>query len=420
LFLEPQGGVSEGTLSFLMTETCSIWQWLASDEGESAIGAMPMAPTTAQIAAMRNRMSAEQVRAASNAMRARVKGAKKLDHAFATRLISDIPGVEMASSAIASLYKAQRFATVLGDSARIADLCCGIGGDSWGLGRAGLVPIGVDSNADRAWVYQHNTGFDAICGDALNDCPIDIAGFHLDPARRNIAGKRTLDIEDFEPGPKVWDRLIETHPNGAIKLNPGVNAYDLPMGELEILSEPGGLTQALLWVGSLAGEHERRATKLGADGSVSSIAGEAWRPEDSNEIGDYLGTLDPCLERADLVGAFLDQAGVSLVHPGTGMVTASEPVSHPMMRWYRVIEVMGWNRKRVKAVLRGLDAGVIEVRTRGGAVNPDSEQRYLRGNGDNPRLSVLIYRIDRRILAITAERVDPEAIVPSGDLGAGR
>ena len=398
--------MSKGMLPSLITQTHSIWQWLATNQGESAISAMPMSPTTAQIAAMRKHLSTEQVRAVSQAMHARAKGAKKLDASFAARMISDLPGIEMASSANSSVHKAKRFASVLGQGAQIADLCCGIGGDSWGLGQAGLNPIGVDSCEHRAWAYQHNTGFGAICGDALGDCPTDIAGFHLDPARRNIQGKRTLNIEDFEPGPKVWDQLLEKHPAGAIKLNPGINAYDLPLGEVEILSEPGGLTQTVLWTGQLAGEHERRATKLSADGSVCTIAGNPQRPEDTNPIDTYLGTLDPCLERADLVDAFLAQTRTLLVHPGTAMVTSQQAFEHPMVRWYKVIEVMGWNRKRVKAALRSLDAGIVEVRTRAGVVNPDVEQKYLRNKGHNNQISILVYRIGGRVCAVIGEQAD--------------
>ncbi len=388
-----------------MVEDLHIWKWLATDAGEIAIVGMPKAPTTAEIAAMRKGMNAEQVRAASDAMRARVKGHKKLDGEFADRMISDLPGVEMASSAISSAYKAKRFVDVLGDGACVADLCCGIGGDSWGLGKAGLIPIGVDLNPVRAWMYSHNTGYESVCGDAFDDCPAAAKAFHLDPARRSDQGTRTLSVDDFSPGPTVWERLIERFDGGAIKLNPGVNAYELPAGEVEILSEVGGLTQAMLWTGSLAGECERRATKLGVDGSVCTISGEAWRPEESTKIGAYLGTLDPCLERADLVGEFLDLTKTNLVHPGTGMVTAAEANKHAMVRWHKVHEVLGWNRKRVKAALRGLDGGVVEVRTRGSVINPDVEQKAMRGKGDNHRLTVFVYRIDRKLTAVIGERI---------------
>jgi len=391
-----------------MVKDLNIWKWLATEDGEAAIVGMPQAPTTAEISAMRKVMCAEQVRAASDAMRARVKGHKKLNGKFADRMISDIPGVEMTSSAISSAYKAKRFVDVLGKGAIVADLCCGIGGDSWGLGQAGLVPIGVDLNPVRAWMYVHNTGNETVCGDAFEDCPAAAKAFHLDPARRNDLGTRTLTVDDFSPGPEVWERLIERFDGGAIKLNPGVNAYELPAGEVEILSEVGGLTQAILWAGSMAGENERRATKLGVDGSVCSIAGEAWRPEASTAIGAYLGTLDPCLERADLVGEFLEITATKLVHPGTGMVTAdemSEGNDHAMVRWHEVHEVIGWNRKRVKAALRSFDHGVVEVRTRGGVINPDVEQRAMRGKGANHRLTVFVYRIDRKLTAVIAERI---------------
>ena len=392
-----------------MNDECTTWAWLATDEGEAAIASMPMAPTTAQITAMRKRMSAEHVRAVSDAMRSRVKGVHKLDTAFAERMIADLSGTEMASSAVSSRYKAERFVSHFGNGAIIADLCCGIGGDSWGLGKAGLVPIGVDSNPLRAWMYRHNTGFDTVCGDALDECPTAV-GFHLDPARRTDQGTRTLDVEDFLPGPSAWDQLIQRYSGGAIKLNPGVNAYDLPAGEVEILSEVGGLTQAVLWVGNLAGEHERRATKLGLDGSVCSIHGDAWRPGESNKIGAYLGTLDPCLERADLVGEFLEQTSTSLVHPGTGMVTSEEMTEHPMVRWHKVYDVLPWNRKRVKAALRKLDHGIVEVRTRGRVINPDVEQKQLRGKGTNNRMTVLIYRIDQKLVAVIAERGQRETL----------
>lgn len=388
----------------MLNTNLSTWQWLGTDEGEAAITQMPMSPTTAQIASMRKNMNAEHVRATSDAARARVKGLRKLDARFAASLISDLPGIEMASSAVSSIYKANRFASVLGESSKVADLCCGIGGDSWGLGRAGLVPIGVDLDPARAWMYGHNTGFDVICGDAFDDRPTADA-FHLDPARRTDLGTRTLDVDDFLPGPKVWQELIDSYPGGAIKLNPGINAYDLPSGEVEVLSESGGLTQAVLWVGDLGGEFERRATLLGKDGSVSTLAGDAYRPEGSTEIGEYLGTLDPCLERADLVGEFLEHTQSKLVHPGTGMVTADEPHWHPMVRWHKVHEVMKWNRKRVKASLRSMSCGIVEVRTRGGVVDPDAEQKYLRGKGSNDSLTALIYRIDQRVMAIIAERV---------------
>jgi hypothetical protein len=269
-------------------------------------------------------------------------------------------------------------------------------------------------------MFAHNLpGCGVLVGDALDACPPDADAFHLDPARRSDAG-RTRSIEDFQPGPDVWGRIIDRVGTGAIKLNPGVDAYTLPDGEVEILSESGTLTQAILWVGRLAGDQTRSASVL-TDTGVVSIHGEPDRPDDSNEIGAYIGTLDPCVERADLVATLLDTTHTLLVHPGTGLVTSEEVVQHPMIRWYKSLEVLAWNQKRVKSALRSHDAGVVEIRTRAGVVNPDETQRALRGKGTRDDLSVLVYRLGDRVVAIIAEQVQKKepagSVVPTGSDG---
>ncbi|MFG0245543.1 MAG: hypothetical protein ACF8MF_05765 [Phycisphaerales bacterium JB052] len=388
-----------------MSIPVETWRWLATQEGQEAIACAPTEASASVISGLRKRFDADQVRGIMEAGAARRKAGLKLDAGWAATLLADSAGVEMASSSLSSVYKARRFAEVLGQGALVADLCCGIGADSWGLAEAGLRVVGVDADPGRAVMYGHNLpGCSVVCGDALADCPNDAVAFHLDPARR-AGAKRTLLIEDFQPGPGVWAAIINRFGDGAIKLNPGVDAYALPAGEVEILSEPHGLTQAVLWVGGLAGDASRRATMLGVDGSVCSIQGEPERPEEAHAIGAVLGTLNACVERADLVGVLLDALGVSLVHPGTGLVTGESTVAHAMVRWYRVLEVLAWSEKRVRAVLRAHGAGVVEVRTRGGVVNPDEVQRKLRGDGDRDDLSVLIYRFGQRVVAVVAEAV---------------
>lgn len=400
-----------------MSVSVETWRWLTSDAGQAAIACAPGESSAAAVAGLRKQFDADQVRGILEAAGARRKAMDKLDTGWVSALLADQAGVEMASSARSARYKAQRFAGVLGEGATVADLCCGIGADAWGLQGSGLDVVGVDSDEGRTVMFAHNLpGCGVICGDALADCPTAVA-FHLDPARR-VGRTRVLALDDFLPGPPVWDAVIERMGNGAIKLNPGVDAYALPVGEVEILSEPDGLTQAVLWVGSMAGEVSRRATMLGDGGVLATLGGEPERPEDSTAIGSYIGTLDPCLERADLVGVFLDEVGVSLVHPGTGLVTSERSVEHAMVRWYRVLEVLAWNEKRVRTALRAYGPGVVEVRTRGGVVNPDVLQRVLRGDGDRNDLSVLVYRLGDRSVAVIAEGMamnKPDgAVAPTG------
>lgn len=404
-----------------MGVSLETWRWLRSSEVQEAIACAPAAASASEIGRLRKRFDADRVRGILEVSGARRKATAKLDTAWSESLLADVAGVEMASSARSSVYKASRFARVLGEGAGVADLCCGIGADSWGLSRAGLRVTGVDVDPARVEMYGHNLPHcEAVYGDALADLPADVAAFHLDPARRDGA-KRTLLLEDFMPGPAAWDAIISKVGTGAIKLNPGVDAYALPAGEVEILSEPGGLTQAVLWVGKLASKQPRRATVIDDSGVVASLSGEPERPEDSSDIGSFIGTLDASVERADLVGRLLDELGVSLVHPGTGLVTGDEATAHPMVRWYRVLETLPWNEKRVRAVLRDLGAGIVEIRTRAGVVNPDELQRRLRGDGDRAGLGVLVYRLGDRVVAIVAESVPTKepagAVSPAGSDG---
>lgn len=396
-----------------MAISVETWRWLASGEGLGAIDLAPGSVTAGAVAKLRSRYDAERACGVLEVGAARRKAFAKLDPSWARGLLADVAGVEMASSARSSVHKAARFKRVLGSGARVADLCCGIGGDSWGLAGAGLETIGVDCDAARTLMYAHNLPrCPVVCGDALDDCPADVEAFHLDPARRE-GSRRIRGIDGLAPGPGVWEGVIDRVGSGAIKLNPGVDASLLPAGEVEILSEPDGLTQAVLWVGALGGDCARRATVLGDDGRVCSISGEPERPDDTNDIGAYIGTMDPCVERADLAGVLLDALGVRLVHPGTGLVTGASRVEHPMVRWYRVVEVMAWNEKRVRALLRGLGAGVVEVRTRGGVVDPDGLQRRLRGDGERDDLSVLVYRLGSRVVAVVAERAAVASLAPA-------
>jgi len=403
-----------------MSIAIETWRWLTTREGLDAIACAPADRSPAAISRLRKKYDAEQVHGMLEAADARNRAAAKLDPAWCERLVADRQGVEMASSARSSVHKSARFARVLGAGARVADLCCGIGADAWALSGAKLTVTGVDFDECRAVMFAHNLPeCTVVVGDALDGCPSDIDGFHLDPARRTDA-RRTRSIEDFQPGPEVWGRVIERVGSGAIKLHPGVDAYELPEGEVEIISESGTLTQAVLWVGRLAGAHPRSASVL-TDSGVFTICGEPDRPDDSAEIGDYLGTLDPCLERADLVSTLLQDARLSLVHPGTGLVTSTSAEHHPMIRWYRTLEVLPWNQKRVKSALRSHDAGVIEVRTRGGVVNPDALQRALRGKGSRSDLSVLVYRLGDRVVAVIAEQAHTKkpagTVMPTGSDG---
>jgi len=407
------------------------WRWLATPEGAALIDETTPDPSVAQIASLRNRWDAPRVHAAIELVRARERARAKFGDRVARNLWSDDEGVQMASSPRAAAHKAGRFGRILGEHARVADLCCGIGGDLMGMTHAGLDAYGVDADPSRAWMAAKNTGRETLAADALDD-RIAIGPFHLDPGRRE--GGRTRDISAYAPPPDVWDALIAKHGTGCVKLNPGVRADDLPEGEIEILSERGRLTQALVWTGALE-TARRRATLLTDTGTVT-IEGEPERTDDQHEIGDWIATIDPSVERADLIPTLLTETGSLPVHPGTGLVTGSEPIDHPMLAWFRVLDAFKFDERAATSVLAAHGAGSVEIKTRDKLVDPDALQRRLARKilqrkindtsdpaaRDDQTLTLFVMRFGRRPQAILARRTPrpagEHADTPTHDTGA--
>jgi hypothetical protein len=226
--------------------------------------------------------------------------------------------------------------------------------------------------------------------------------FHLDPDRRT-GKRRLLRFEGYQPGPAFIEHAIRQGVHGAIKLSPAVPLDALPPGEVEIINRAGTLTQAVLWTGRLAGEPPRTATRL-PDGI--SLSGHP-RPIPVAELGRYLLTVDPAVERAGLVGLLCEQLNLAALHPKLGLLTADQTVTSPWLTAFEHLESMPWRPKRVRQWLAAHDAGIVEVKTRGKAVDPEAAQKQLRGPGNTP-YTVFVLRFDRKRTAfITRRCTDP-------------
>lgn len=391
-----------------MVGTLTDWQWIVADDAASLRTAVAPGMPVGALARLRGRWTAEQVTVATELAEARHRaGAKFPDHA--ALLVADREGLEMATSAAVGAHKAARFVTTLGAGASVIDACCGIGGDAMGLADAGLSVHAVDLDERRAWMAGMNAGCRWTAAD-IREIPIDATCLHIDPSRRG-GGRRTLDADAFEPPLPDILALLDRVGMAAIKLNPGVDGQSLPPGELEIISEHGRLTQAVLWTGQAApeGSQARRATMVGSDGGVYSLAGDPDRPYEANPVGAWLHTFDPAVERADLVHLLVDETGLNMVHPGTGLLTGDAPSASPWVRSFRVVEDMPWNIKALRARLRELDAGIVTVKTRAQMVDPDRLARDLRGKG--PRdLVVFALKLGEKPHAIIAEPAESGAV----------
>lgn len=376
-----------------------IWQRLLEPEAARLlveVSAHPdIRPKT--IARLRREYPAELVAAAIELSAARRKASAK----FPARgnLVADVTGVEQASSACAAAHKARRFAEARAD--RVIDLCCGIGGDAMALARGAEV-VAVDRDPLRVWMTRENTDCRAVAAD-VSGLALKGRYFHLDPSRReNIGGRtnrRRYRYADYQPGPAYVDELMRRCPHGAVKLGPGVAFDALPAGEIEVIGEHGRLVQAVLWTGRLA-RAERSATRLPEGVTISGSP----RPPEVSEYGRYLFAVDAAVERAGLTGLLAEQLGVASIHPELGLLTADEPIDSPWLVAFEVIQRMPWHQRKVREWLAAHDGGVVEVKTRGGAVDANAVQRQLRGDGSTP-FTVFVLRMGRQVVTFVTRRV---------------
>ena len=345
----------------------------------------------------------------------------------AERMVADVAGVEQATSLAVARHKARRWRDA--GVTRVVDLGCGIGGDAMGFVRGGLATTAVDRDPVRAWMAGWNAGCPGVVAEAGPAFDVTVA-VHLDPARRSDT-RRLHRLADHDPPPAVVRAVLRRHRDVAVKLSPAVDLEELEREyggltgaadvnpsaesvtaepadlhprlrgsvdvEVEFISEAGRLVQAVRWQGRAA-RAARGATLVRGD-EVHELFGEPGTPRVAPP-GRYLFTVDAAVERAGL----MHRLSLPIVHPRLGLLTADRVVDSPWLTGFELLHRLPYRPKRVKAWLREHDGGVVEVKTRGKAVDPDAVQRELRGTGAVP-FTVFVLRFDRQLVALVARRV---------------
>ena len=401
------------------------WQTLAEPQHDELVR-LAMATDAKDVAAASRLRKlctdAEIVRAALMLGEARRKAVAKFGKQRAATLWADPAGVQMATSLAVAEHKRERV-PVFTSGFVLTDVCCGIGGDAMSLAAENDV-VAVDSDPVRAWMAEMNSGCKSLVADATEYEPPE-GPVHVDPARRDErSGSRSWRLEDMRPGIDVVRRLVTHGWGGAVKLGPGADLQAVgrafPGNPIEIISENGTLVQCVVWIDmpflSAASRHatllqggpdvpaaERKARTVSICGAPLLSAAQLPTVH-GNRAARYVYEPDDSVERAELLGVLCEQVGVAMLHPRVGLLTSDVLIQSPWLTSFEVLEEMVWNERRVKSALEVLGAGIVEVKTRGGAVNTDQVQTALRGKGEE-RLVVFVLRMGSAMRGIIARRV---------------
>jgi len=346
---------------------------------------------------LRREFPAMYVRAALTLTDLRGRAQRKFERADA--MFFDRDGLEQASGDVIAEHRAKRYVAF----DRVADLCCGVGGDSAAL--AGLVDlVSVDVRPARAAMTRANVeaaghSVQVVCSDVRHWRPSCDAVF-IDPSRRE-SGRRVTKLSNYAPS---VDDLAWLAPASAIgiKVAPGIDHTDLPDGcEVEFISVDGECREAVLWMGGLRSDADVRATVLP---SGKSLVREAVGPVECGSVGQYLYEPDRAVIRAHLVDQVAVQIGGHNLDPQVAYLSGDQLIETPFAQAYRVREVMAFSMKRIQAYVKAHGIGRIEIKKRRFPMTPDAVRKKLKLKGSEP-VTLVLTRIGEAATAIFCDPV---------------
>jgi hypothetical protein len=352
---------------------------------------------------LRREHPADLVAAAITQARLRQRGAKKFGPAAADMWFTP-DGLEQATHPDVAAHRTDRLIHRLGAGAAWVDLCCGIGSDLLAASAAGLRATGVELDPLTAAVAAANLGERAPVhtADALGYPRGDAAVF-VDPARRGSRG-RVFDPAAYTPPWSFVVELLGADRPAAAKVAPGIpHGLVPPDTEAEWVSWHGEVKEAALYSPALSDGTRRRATLLPGGHTLHRTGEEAAAPV--GPLGRWLLEPDGAVIRAHLIDVLAAQLDAQLLDASIAYLTTRHPARTAFASSYEILEVLPFDVRTLRTVLRNRGVGRLTVKKRGADVDPERLRRdLLRGATGSAPATLVITRVAG---AHTALLVDP-------------
>ncbi|SEP59575.1 class I SAM-dependent methyltransferase [Arthrobacter sp. OV608] len=341
---------------------------------------------------------------------------------FARQMLFTQAGLEQATRFNVAARHAQRFAGA--NISHVADLGCGLAADSMALASMDINVTAVEMDETTAACATVNLipfpNATVVHADATA-VPLDgIDGVWLDPARRvtSTSGtKRIWDPEAFSPPLSFVESLAAAGKAVGVKMGPGMPHDSVPAGcEAQWVSVAGDVTEVALWFNAVRRPGIRRAALvLGAAGAAELTSPEDFGAGPAAPVGPVEGYLyepDGAVIRAGLVADVALHLGGHLVDEHIAYICAPQLVDTPFARAYKILDVMPYNVKALKAWVKAEGIGVLDIKKRGTAVTPEELRKQLLPGGKaaakkagNKTATLVLTRIGEDRVAIVVEPV---------------
>jgi hypothetical protein len=300
-------------------------------------------------------------------------------------------GLEQASRLQAAALHAGRFRGA--GISQVADLGCGLGAESMAMGAIDLNVRAFEIDEVTAALAVFNLGaFDNVEVEQADITTLDLSQFEalfFDPARRELDGKseratRKFDPAQFSPNFNWVLEQARTKPTG-IKLGPGHPHEAIAQdAEAQWLSIDGDLVELALWFGEVKRPKVARAATVVNSTGRHEIVSETFEsePADVSALKQFIYEPDNAVVRSHLIADLAREVGASLISREIAYLSSDREIDSPMMRGFRVIDEMAFDRKKLKAYLREQNIGTLEIKKRGVDVVPEQLRKEMSLKGE--------------------------------------
>jgi predicted RNA methylase len=388
--------------------------WLQTAEAQQL---SPLVHTDQHLASMtrlRARTTTERAAALYELLAVRQKAVTKFHDGHQLWFTSD--GLEQASHERVAQHRASQFA----GAQHIVDLCCGCGGDLLAL--ATQAPsIGVDSDPVRIALAQANVAHRQL-ESRVQTVVADVTTFPLaehvdavffDPGRRH-QGRRIMDHTAYQPPLSTAQRWLAPHRTVAIKCAPGIDYHDVPFTTtvaVECVSFAGEMRETVLWMNAHR-PWQRQATLISEQQVVTINDHVSPGPVVLSPPLQYLYEPDSAVIRAGLVQHLAHTLGAHFLDAQIAYLTHTTPVATPFARCWRIIDVVPFSERAIRARLAALGAGPVTVKKRGSAVDSDALARRLSRPHGHPYVVVLTRVADQHTAIICQGPISTQGALP--------
>jgi hypothetical protein len=114
-----------------------------------------------------------------------------------------------------------------------------------------------------------------------------------------------------------------------------------------------------------------------------SLVGRGLPDPAVREVGRYLYEPDGAVIRAHLVAEVAEELDGGLIDGTIAYVTADELRPTPYATAYEITDQLPFGMKKLKALLRERGVGILTVKKRGSAVEPEELRKRMKLSGKN-------------------------------------